>query len=61
MLANNTVNVKTKSYRVFTIIYNKNVIIAGNPYWRGRLSTLDLLVQTSLDQVLLILQTFTLL
>jgi hypothetical protein len=26
-------------------------------YWRGRLSTLDLLVQTSLDQLLLIQQT----
>ncbi len=29
----------------------------GNPKWRGRLSTLDLLVLTTLDEVLLILQT----
>ncbi len=29
----------------------------GNPYLRGRLSTLDLLVLNSLDQLLLILQT----
>jgi hypothetical protein len=27
---------------------------AGNPYWRGRLSTVDLLPLTTLDQVLLI-------
>ncbi len=30
---------------------------AGNPYWSGRLSTVDLLVLTNLDQLLLILQT----
>jgi hypothetical protein len=29
----------------------------GNPYWRGCLSTVDLLVLTSLDQLLVILQT----
>jgi hypothetical protein len=29
-----------------------------NSYWRGRLSTLDLLALTSLDQLLLIMQTF---
>jgi hypothetical protein len=30
-------------------------LAAGNPYWKGRLSTVDLLVLTSLDQLLLIL------
>ncbi len=30
---------------------------AGNPYGRGRLSTVDLLVLTSLDQFFLIMQT----
>ncbi len=30
--------------------------VAGNPYWRGRLSTVDLLVLTSLDRVLFILK-----
>jgi hypothetical protein len=29
----------------------------GNPYWRGRLSTVDLLALTSLDQLLFIMQT----
>ncbi len=29
----------------------------GNPYWRGRLSIVDLFALTSLDQLLLILQT----
>ncbi len=29
----------------------------GNPYWRGRLSTVDLLVLTSLDQLVKILKT----
>jgi hypothetical protein len=31
---------------------------SGNPYWRGSLSTVDLLVITNLDQLLLIMQTF---
>jgi hypothetical protein len=31
---------------------------AGNPYWRGRLSTVDLLVLTSLAKLLLKKQTF---
>jgi len=30
----------------------------GNPYWRGRISTIDFLVLTSLDQLLLILNWF---
>jgi hypothetical protein len=30
----------------------------GNPYWRGKLGTVDLLVQPNLDQLLLILKTF---
>jgi hypothetical protein len=31
---------------------------AGNPYWRGRLNTVDFLVRISLDWLLLKLQTF---
>ncbi len=31
---------------------------SGNPYWRGRPSTIDLLVLTSLDQPLLLLQKY---
>ncbi len=37
-------------------LYIKNIVWTGNPYWRGRLSTVDLLVLTSLDQLLLIQQ-----
>jgi hypothetical protein len=33
------------------------LVISGNPYLRGRLTTGDLLVLTSLDQMLFILQT----
>jgi len=32
-------------------------IWTGNPYWRGRISTVDLLVPTSLDQLILSLKT----
>ncbi len=31
---------------------------AGNPYWRGRISTVDLLVLTSSDQLLLMLKLY---
>jgi hypothetical protein len=31
--------------------------LAGNPYWRAMLGTVDLLVLTSLDQLILILKT----
>ncbi len=31
---------------------------AGNPYWKGRLSTIDLLVLTSLDQLFLYSQCY---
>jgi hypothetical protein len=34
------------------------ILMPGNPYLRERLSTLDLLVVTSLDNLLLILKTF---
>ncbi len=33
-------------------------LYAGNPYWRGKLSTVDLLLLSSLHQLLLTLQTF---
>ncbi len=29
-------------------------VLSGNPYWRGRLNTVDLLVLTSLDQLIFI-------
>ncbi len=43
-------------------MFCKNVqfrlITTGKPYWRGRLSAVDLLVLTSLYQLLLIMQSF---
>ncbi len=36
---------------------NINRCRAGSPHWRGRLSTVDLLALTSLDNLLLIMQT----
>ncbi len=36
----------------------KATVKPGNPYWKGTLSTVDLLELTSLDQLLLILRTF---
>ncbi len=33
-------------------------VLAGKPYWRGRISTVDLLVLTSLDQLLFILKLY---
>jgi hypothetical protein len=37
--------------------YYQCSVIPGNPYWGGRLSTADLLVLTSLDQLLSIMKT----
>ena len=34
------------------------LVIPGKPYWRGRLSTVDLLILTSLDQLIFILKVF---
>ncbi len=33
-------------------------LLSGNPYWRGRISTIDLLVLTSSDQLLFILKLY---
>ncbi len=38
------------------IMFNIVIPRKGNPYWRGRLSTVDLLLLTSLDQLSLIQQ-----
>ncbi len=43
---------KADTWKLFTFSVVPS-IIPGNPYWRGRLSTVDLLVLTSLDQPLL--------
>jgi hypothetical protein len=43
----------TKNTKVVGVTY----VEAGNPYWRGMISTIGLLVKTSLDQFLLIMQT----
>ncbi len=41
------------------VIYDHMFIVqAGNPYCKGRLSTADLLVLTSLDQLIFILKIF---
>jgi len=42
-----------KNTKVVGVTY----VEAGNPYWRGMISTIGLLVKTSLDQFLLIMQT----
>ncbi len=44
---------KIKSFNFWNMILRP-----GNPYWRGRLNTVDLLPQTSLDQLLFILNLF---
>jgi hypothetical protein len=47
-----------QSYKTFwTSTQNKLICVTRNPYRKGRLSTFDLLVLTSLDQLHLILQT----
>ncbi len=42
-------------FKVFIIMQYRLNILSGNPYWRGRLIT-DLIVLTSLDQLLFILK-----
>ncbi len=44
------VNVRTQMVKFW--VHRMNVIIPGKPYWRGSMSTLDLLVLTSLYQLL---------
>ncbi len=41
---------------VETFLWEWSTVLPGKPYWRGRISTIDLLVLTSLDQLLLILK-----
>ncbi len=44
----------TNSTNLFWCNQNFCIVKAGKSYWRGRLSTVDLLVPTSLDQLLFI-------
>jgi hypothetical protein len=45
---------------IVSLLYNLKgsflTLLSGNPYWKGRLSTVDLLVLISLDMLLLLLQ-----
>jgi hypothetical protein len=51
------INIKVFQEKRGATTINKTTPCPGNPYWRGRLSTVDLLGLTSQDQLLLMQQT----